>query len=156
MMMTQAPNQKRSYSDYYLHFSNNTASLLVDPDYNNTMASKRLKSVTPPLHHKEKKDKIGERIVALQKLVSPFGKSDTASVLQEAYGYIKFLHDQIQVLSSPYLRSSFFCNVQDPEYYNLRNRGLCLLPVALTHSIPRSNGADLWAPVNSNSRPSNQ
>ncbi|KAJ1692981.1 hypothetical protein LUZ63_009679 [Rhynchospora breviuscula] len=161
MMITQGPNHKRSYSEDYLYFSNNSninTNIPVDLDFDNTMASKRLKSVTGavPLPPKEKKDKIGERIVALQKLVSPFGKSDTASVLQEASGYIKFLHDQIQVLSSPYLRSSLFGNVEDPEYYNLRNRGLCLMPVALTHSIAKSNGADLWAPVNSKSRPTNQ
>ncbi|KAJ6848130.1 transcription factor bHLH113-like [Iris pallida] len=53
---------------------------------------------------KEKKDKLGERVAALQQLVSPFGKTDTASVLQEASGYIKFLHAQLQVLSAPYLR----------------------------------------------------
>ncbi|KAJ4776880.1 basic helix-loop-helix (bHLH) DNA-binding superfamily protein [Rhynchospora pubera] len=161
MMMTQGPNHKRSYSEDYLYFSNNNntdTNIPVDLDFDNTMASKRLKSVTGavPLPPKEKKDKIGERIVALQKLVSPFGKSDTASVLQEASGYIKFLHDQIQVLSSPYLTSCLFGNVEDPEYYNLRNRGLCLIPVALTHSIAKSNGADLWAAVNSKSRPTNQ
>ncbi|THU48146.1 hypothetical protein C4D60_Mb09t23130 [Musa balbisiana] len=43
-----------------------------------------------------RKDKLGERIMALQQLVSPFGKSDTASVLHEALGYIRFLHDQVQ------------------------------------------------------------
>uniref|UniRef100_A0A804UMP7 BHLH domain-containing protein n=1 Tax=Zea mays TaxID=4577 RepID=A0A804UMP7_MAIZE len=53
----------------------------------------------------EKKDKIGERVAALQQLVSPFGKTDTASVLQEASGYIKFLHQQLEVLSSPYMRA---------------------------------------------------
>ncbi|XP_073107969.1 uncharacterized protein [Elaeis guineensis] len=53
---------------------------------------------------KVRKEKIGERIIALQQLVSPFGKSDTASVLHEALGYIRFLHDQVQVLSSPYLQ----------------------------------------------------
>ncbi|PKA56262.1 Transcription factor bHLH110 [Apostasia shenzhenica] len=57
----------------------------------------------------EKKDKIGERVAALQQLVSPFGKlaqSDTASVLTEATAYIKFLHDQLQVLSAPYFHAS--------------------------------------------------
>ncbi|CAA6667392.1 unnamed protein product [Spirodela intermedia] len=51
-----------------------------------------------------KKEKLGQRIGELQRLVSPFGKSDTASVLHEALGYIRFLHDQVQVLSSPYLQ----------------------------------------------------
>ncbi|OQU90946.1 hypothetical protein SORBI_3001G082600 [Sorghum bicolor] len=44
-----------------------------------------------------RRERLGERIIALQQLVSPFGKSDTASVLHEALGYIRFLHDQVQV-----------------------------------------------------------
>uniref|UniRef100_A0A0V0GTI8 Putative ovule protein n=1 Tax=Solanum chacoense TaxID=4108 RepID=A0A0V0GTI8_SOLCH len=48
---------------------------------------------------------MGDRITALQQLVSPFGKTDTASVLSEAIEYIKFLHDQVNVLSTPYMKS---------------------------------------------------
>ncbi|KAJ6696741.1 hypothetical protein OIU85_003123 [Salix viminalis] len=46
---------------------------------------------------KERKENLGERIVALQQLVSPYGKTDTASVLMEAMEYIRFLHEQVQV-----------------------------------------------------------
>eukprot|EP00268_Persea_americana_P022444 TRINITY_DN22358_c0_g1_i2.p1 TRINITY_DN22358_c0_g1~~TRINITY_DN22358_c0_g1_i2.p1 ORF type:complete len:120 (-),score=23.59 TRINITY_DN22358_c0_g1_i2:652-1011(-) len=46
---------------------------------------------------RERKEKVGEKITALQQLVSPFGKTDTASVLSEAMGYIKFLQEQVQV-----------------------------------------------------------
>ncbi|KAJ3692247.1 hypothetical protein LUZ60_012597 [Juncus effusus] len=52
---------------------------------------------------KVRKEKLGDRITALHQLVSPFGKTDTASVLLESIGYIRFLHGQIEVLSSPYL-----------------------------------------------------
>ncbi|KAK9281231.1 hypothetical protein L1049_004126 [Liquidambar formosana] len=58
-------------------------------------------STQPPL--KVRKEKLGDRITALHQLVSPFGKTDTASVLFEAIGYIKFLQGQIEALSSPYL-----------------------------------------------------
>ncbi|GMH25177.1 hypothetical protein Nepgr_027020 [Nepenthes gracilis] len=46
---------------------------------------------------KVRKEKLGDRIAALHQLVSPFGKTDTASVLTEAIGYIQFLQDQIHV-----------------------------------------------------------
>ncbi|XP_010552489.1 PREDICTED: transcription factor bHLH110 [Tarenaya hassleriana] len=62
------------------------------------------RSSCPPL--KVRKEKLGERIAALQQLVSPFGKTDTASVLMEAIGYIKFLQNQIETLSVPYMRAS--------------------------------------------------
>ncbi|KAL2332357.1 hypothetical protein Fmac_019938 [Flemingia macrophylla] len=52
---------------------------------------------------KVRKEKLGDRITALHQLVSPFGKTDTASVLLEAIGYIRFLQGQIEALSSPYL-----------------------------------------------------
>lgn len=95
---------------------------------------------------RERKEKLGEKIAALQQLVSPFGKTDTASVLLEAMGYIKFLQDQVQVLSAPYLQSTPTGKPQELEYYSLRRRGLCLVPVGWTVTIARSNGADLWAP----------
>uniref|UniRef100_A0A1D1Y8T6 Transcription factor bHLH113 n=1 Tax=Anthurium amnicola TaxID=1678845 RepID=A0A1D1Y8T6_9ARAE len=100
---------------------------------------------------KERKDKIGERVAALQQLVSPFGKTDTASVLQEATAYIKFLHDQLEVLSAPYLGSiPTTGELQESDKYSLRSRGLCLMPVECTLGIARSNGADIWAPINTN------
>ncbi|CAL5058860.1 unnamed protein product [Urochloa decumbens] len=55
---------------------------------------------------KVRKEKLGDRITALHQLVSPFGKTDTASVLLEAIGYIRFLHGQIEALSSPYVGGS--------------------------------------------------
>ncbi|KAJ7954435.1 transcription factor bHLH [Quillaja saponaria] len=54
------------------------------------------------------KVKLGDRITALQQIVSPFGKTDTASVLYEAIGYIKFLQEQVQLLSNPYLKTNSF------------------------------------------------
>ncbi|XP_073053608.1 transcription factor bHLH153-like isoform X3 [Primulina eburnea] len=64
---------------------------------------KRLKTDVA-LSPKDKKEKVSERISALQQLVSPYGKTDTASVLFEAMEYLKFLHEQ--VLSAPYLYST--------------------------------------------------
>ncbi|KAK3412321.1 hypothetical protein EUGRSUZ_I01094 [Eucalyptus grandis] len=104
-----------------------------------------------------RREKLGERILTLQQLVSPFGKTDTASVLHEAMGYIKFLHEQVQVLCSPYLHQPSTPTHLLPEFgenggqegssKDLRSRGLCLVPMACTYHLQSSNnGADLWSP----------
>ncbi|KAJ9561017.1 hypothetical protein OSB04_006177 [Centaurea solstitialis] len=100
---------------------------------------------TPPASHaKVKKEKLGERIAALQQMVSPYGKTDTASVLHEALGYIKFLQEQVQ---------------EDGEgggkgkKLDLGSRGLCLVPVECTLHVAESNGADLWSPAMVNPSP---
>ncbi|XP_039129231.1 transcription factor bHLH111-like isoform X2 [Dioscorea cayenensis subsp. rotundata] len=70
--------------------------------------------------------KLGDRITALQQLVSPFGKTDTASVLQEANVYIKILHEQIKALTSPYFNKGF----KEEKDDDLQSRGLCLVPIS--------------------------
>ncbi|KAI3914137.1 hypothetical protein MKW98_003210 [Papaver atlanticum] len=123
-----------------------------------TTTNKKPKKETPPsvgAPVKVRKEKIGERIAALQQLVSPFGKTDTASVLHEAMGYIRFLHDQVQVLSSPYLQklplSGPFAEggrrAAAGIGTGLRSRGLCLVPIEYTLHVANCNGADLWSPA---------
>ncbi|XP_074561004.1 transcription factor bHLH111-like [Curcuma longa] len=79
--------------------------------------------------------KLGDKITALQQLVSPFGKTDTASVLHEAALSIKFMHDQIEMLTTPYtgIGSSHSHHQGHAESNsstgNLRKRGLCLVPI---------------------------
>ncbi|XP_020587332.1 transcription factor bHLH113-like [Phalaenopsis equestris] len=92
------------------------------------------------------KEKLGSHVRALQQLVSPIGKSDTASVLQEAFGYIRFLHDQVKVLSSAYMEEEPESAMESDwrEGY-LRKRGLCLVPVSRTVIMAESNSADMWA-----------
>ncbi|KAJ6795619.1 transcription factor bHLH68-like [Iris pallida] len=118
---------------------------------------------------KVRKEKLGDRIAVLHQMVSPFGKTDTASVLLEAIGYIRFLHNQIEALSSPYLgggggsdstrqqppvkgRNCIF--PEDPgqvdggggELMDLRSRGLCLVPLSTcTSHVGGGAGADHWA-----------
>ncbi|KAL2324237.1 hypothetical protein Fmac_023295 [Flemingia macrophylla] len=114
--------------------------------------------------HAKRKERLGERIAALQQLVSPFGKTDTASVLHEAMGYIRFLHDQVQVLCSPYLQSlpsSYHQhqlgdgdNNEEEARKDLRSRGLCLIPVGCTIHVAGSNGADFWSPAAIGHQPS--
>ncbi|XVE49266.1 hypothetical protein DITRI_Ditri01bG0069100 [Diplodiscus trichospermus] len=99
-------------------------------------------------HAKVRKEKLGDRITALQQLVSPFGKTDMASVLHEAMGYIRFLHDQVQVLCFPYLQHlpDGGENGGEESSNELKSRGLCLVPVACTVHVANSNGAYFWSP----------
>ncbi|XP_022972090.1 transcription factor bHLH153-like isoform X1 [Cucurbita maxima] len=125
----------------------------VDESSLTSLTSKRRKADFS-ISAKEKKDKLGERIMALQQLVSPFGKTDTASVLLEAMEYIQFLHEQVKVLSAPYLQSTPTVQLQEmelPYNHGLRNKGLCLVPISCTAGVARSNGADIWAPVKTTS-----
>ncbi|XP_047312104.1 transcription factor bHLH112-like isoform X2 [Impatiens glandulifera] len=110
---------------------------------------------------KVRKEKMGDRITALQQLVSPFGKTDTASVLHEAIDYIKFLHDQVNALSSPYLKNGNPINQQLHQQINehmmkkstkrvdLKSRGLCLVPISISSTFPVASEttADFWTPT---------
>ncbi|KAL9678053.1 hypothetical protein QQ045_015891 [Rhodiola kirilowii] len=100
-----------------------------------------------------------EKISALQQIVSPYGKTDTASVLQEALVCIRRLQDNVQLLSNPYLRSSAnklqeawgsldrkFEKGERNKVLDLRSKGLCLIPIS---SIPQdikedNSGIDYW------------
>ena len=124
----------------------------VDQSSYTSIASKRQKADLS-ISTKERKEKIGKRIVALQQLVSPYGKTDTSSVLKEAMEYIGFLHKQVKLLSAPYLESSPAAKMQGVEPCSLRSRGLCLVPVSVTIGVAESNGADIWAPIKTTTSP---
>ncbi|KAK2639372.1 hypothetical protein Ddye_027167 [Dipteronia dyeriana] len=107
---------------------------------------------------KVRKEKMGDRITALQQLVSPFGKTDTASVLSEAIEYIKFLHEQVSILSTPYMKSGAAiqhqqnCDKSNKESdqgpkQDLRSRGLCLVPVSSTFPVAHESTVDFWTPT---------
>ncbi|RWR73447.1 transcription factor bHLH68-like protein [Cinnamomum micranthum f. kanehirae] len=125
------------------------------PEYNSTVNGPAFKKakVQSSAHStfKVRKEKLGDRITALHQLVSPFGKTDTASVLLEAIGYIRFLQSQIEALSSPYMASGSGSmkqpDAKDEPKKDLRSRGLCLVPVSCTLQVGSDNGADYWAPT---------
>ncbi|XP_051124787.1 transcription factor bHLH123-like isoform X2 [Andrographis paniculata] len=130
-----------------------------------TTSNKRGRNETPsplPAAFKVRKEKMGDRITALQQLVSPFGKTDTASVLSEAIEYIKFLHEQ--VLSTPYMKNGAPMQQQQHQLQNpgeksnkhdpaegvrqdLRSRGLCLVPVSSTFPMTHETTVDFWTPT---------
>ncbi|KAJ1285740.1 hypothetical protein BS78_03G300000 [Paspalum vaginatum] len=120
----------------------------------------RIEAPSPLPTFKVRKEKLGDRITALQQLVSPFGKTDTASVLHEAIEYIKFLHDQVASLSSPYLKNGIppqqfqqKGSEEDAKDHNgdkkqdLRSRGLCLVPVASTYTVAAETVPEFWHPT---------
>ncbi|XP_021752736.1 transcription factor bHLH153-like isoform X3 [Chenopodium quinoa] len=122
----------------------------IDQDSFTSVASKRQK-VDISMSSKERKEKLGEKITTLQQLVSPYGKTDTASVLHEAMEYIRFLHEQVKVLSAPYLNNTPDTIIEEQVHYSLRSKGLCLVPIECTAGLARSNGADIWAPIKTGS-----
>ncbi|XP_062186332.1 transcription factor bHLH103-like [Phragmites australis] len=120
----------------------------------------RIEAPSPLPTFKVRKEKLGDRITALQQLVSPFGKTDTASVLHEAIDYIKLLHEQVAALSSPYLKNGiplqqFQQKGSDSEdakdngdaRQDLRSRGLCLVPVASTYTVASETMPEFWHPT---------
>uniref|UniRef100_A0A0E0JFY9 BHLH domain-containing protein n=1 Tax=Oryza punctata TaxID=4537 RepID=A0A0E0JFY9_ORYPU len=89
-----------------MEFSNSAAAPAPAPDIETGSALKKARvqaSSSAQSTLKVRKERLGDRITALHQIVSPFGKTDTASVLQETIGYIRFLLGQIEALSYPYL-----------------------------------------------------
>ncbi|XP_047329686.1 transcription factor bHLH110-like [Impatiens glandulifera] len=142
---------------------NNSSQLLMEPFSKNGGEPLQKKSRSdsrascPPI--KVKKEKLGDRIAALQHLVAPFGKTDTASVLMEAIGYIKFLQNQVETLSVPYMKASHVkqvertmsqvspsdqqLNKKEKPKSDLRSRGLCLVPFSCL-SYVTDGGGGIW------------
>ncbi|KAG8645074.1 hypothetical protein MANES_10G033900v8 [Manihot esculenta] len=85
--------------------------------------------------------KLADKITALQKLVSPYGKTDTASVLQEASLYIKLLQEQIKNLLQM-LSSSCHFQETDGRLLDLQSRGLCLFPISVMQEFSQENCFD--------------
>ncbi|XP_073061468.1 transcription factor bHLH112-like [Primulina eburnea] len=116
----------------------------------------RIETPSPLPTFKVRKEKLGDRVTALQQLVSPFGKTDTASVLHEAIEYIKFLHDQVKVLSTPYLKNGSPPVLQHQQAagnkpkdreglkIDLKGRGLCLVPISSTSPVAAETTSDFW------------
>lgn len=160
---SQPQHQSPNFEDNKFNSSNTLLNKLKrekSPDTKNSSeaAVKRPRIETPsPLPtFKVRKEKLGDRITALQQLVSPFGKTDTASVLHEAIEYIKFLHDQVNVLSTPYMKNgSPIQQQQDCDNVNesegkkqdLRSQGLCLVPISSTFPMTNETPVDFWTPT---------
>ncbi|KAJ8467927.1 hypothetical protein OPV22_030479 [Ensete ventricosum] len=99
-----------------------------------------------------------ERISALQQIVSPFGKTDQASVLMETIFCIRSLQEQIQLLSDPFMKSGdrkdqnswgeLERKVKAQAEVDLRSKGLCLVPISSILQVHRDNSRpEYWMPT---------
>ncbi|KAL8539048.1 hypothetical protein ACS0TY_000878 [Phlomoides rotata] len=87
---------------------------------------------------RRRSQKLTDKITALQKLVSPYGKTDTASVLLEASISIKALQDQIKELFQliPVQETT---NMIREKGTDLKSRGLCLVPCVFLEELERQS-----------------
>uniref|UniRef100_A0A0E0EIN6 BHLH domain-containing protein n=2 Tax=Oryza meridionalis TaxID=40149 RepID=A0A0E0EIN6_9ORYZ len=156
-----------------LQFTNSTAAPFWNPSSGFTVAAdgaalggagaSPAQTTPASLAAKVRKEKLGDRVTALQQLVSPFGKTDTASVLHETIEYIKFLHDQVGALSAPYLKNrqqvlhlKNSAGVDNDgggggeataaSKRDLTGRGLCLVPISSTFAVASETPVDFWTP----------
>lgn len=155
-------NDMLDFSNNKANGTNNSSSECNSTASGGVSKKARVQTSTNQPHLKVRKEKLGDRITALHQLVSPFGKTDTASVLLEATGYIRFLQGQIQALSSPYLGTASI-NIRNQQSIqggqnlafsgeegsldkpkDLRSRGLCLVPISCPQQVGSENGADYW------------
>lgn len=137
---------------------NDLATVMKKVSHDPAYKRPRIETPSPLPTFKVRKEKLGDRITALQQLVSPFGKTDTASVLHEAIEYIKFLHDQVNALSTPYLkygsppvqqRQQGADKPKDQQALTkeLKTRGLCLVPISSTFPVASETTTDFWTPT---------
>ncbi|CAN4113875.1 unnamed protein product [Withania somnifera] len=120
---------------------------------NSETNSKKQKNEIPSAKIQVPKVKLADKITALQQIVSPFGKTDTASVLWETINYVRFLQEQIQLLTHAYVKSNTICKERywggfERKEVDLKSKGLCLVPISCTPQIyhETNNGSDYLIP----------
>nr|WAK86070.1 transcription factor bHLH24 [Nothapodytes nimmoniana] len=151
-----SPREVLSYTNRVIETNKRSSGTVLEQKVPQATPKKsKLESHTACPPFKVRKEKLGDRVAALQQLVAPFGKTDTASVLMEAIGYIKFLQNQAETLSVPYMKSSRNKNTrtiqgglvvdgnEEPKR-DLRSQGLCLVPLSCLDYIADSSNGGVW------------
>ncbi|KAK3137237.1 hypothetical protein QOZ80_5BG0449590 [Eleusine coracana subsp. coracana] len=134
-----APPEMRSHH----HHSDNSSECNSTATGSATKKPKVQASSSAQSTLKVRKERLGDRITALHQIVSPFGKTDTASVLQETIGYIRFLLGQIEALSYPYMGHGNGASMQNGPMGE-RNPGL--FPDYPGQLLNHNNNAGAQAP----------
>ncbi|KAI3828265.1 hypothetical protein L1987_02363 [Smallanthus sonchifolius] len=142
-------NQGICYSLYQSNYGNQLQMELPLSSFedNPKITSKLVKEITSESLTKRPRNE--------DRLTLPVFKTDTASVLSETTEYIKFLHEQVSVLSTPYMRNGAPTlqhqqTLDEPSSrprQDLRSRGLCLVPVSSTFPVTRETRVDFWTPT---------
>ncbi|OEL29190.1 Transcription factor bHLH123, partial [Dichanthelium oligosanthes] len=97
----------------------------------------RIEAPSPLPTFKVRKEKLGDRITALQQLVSPFGKSLSSPYLKNGIPL-----QQFQQKGSEDAKDN-----GDTKKQDLRSRGLCLVPVASTYTVAAETVPEFWHPT---------
>lgn len=94
--------------------------------------------------------RVTNHVLLVQVLSAPYLQTMTAatqvntlipgSLSQSDHTAITIIHTRIWAITLDIIQ-------EELEQYNLRNRGLCLVPMEYTAGVAQSNGADIWAPV---------
>ncbi|XP_026411786.1 transcription factor bHLH103-like isoform X1 [Papaver somniferum] len=89
------------------------------------------------IHDLEESLIVEDKISTLHDLINPFGLTGEAEVLEDARDYIRYLHNQIEMMYTwRYYHLKNDVQVATGEIRNgLTERELCLVPVSFTHNI---------------------
>ncbi|XP_038683476.1 transcription factor PIL1-like isoform X2 [Tripterygium wilfordii] len=93
---------KRSYDEYsegFMHLSDNVEEETSMPSRTSRGSKRRRSSEAHNLSERRRREKINEKMRALQNLLPNCNKEDKASMLEEAIEYLKTLQFQLQTMS---------------------------------------------------------
>ncbi|XP_042383472.1 transcription factor bHLH123-like isoform X2 [Zingiber officinale] len=98
---------------------------------------------SPSPAFKVRKEKLGDRVTALQQLVSPFGKVLSSPYFKDGLPRNqKQVPNLMQMINNP-LREDYDAAKQ----LGLRSRGLCLVPITVLCPVTGETAGDFWHPT---------
>ncbi|KAH7860257.1 hypothetical protein Vadar_011262 [Vaccinium darrowii] len=119
-------------------------------------SSKRSRSEAPAPLPPFKEEKMGDKSQLSNNWFHLLERLILLQCSLKAIEYIKFLHEQVNVLSTPYMKSGASMQLQqnpgkskedEGPKQDLRSRGLCLVPVSSTFPVAHESPVDFWTPT---------